>query len=314
MIDEAKFFLKNCFIEQKVQLSLNGQTIEIETIKEKYEECKKIKKKLSAYSDFSILTITAKQDKNESLNLARDIKNLLSIALGQRVIFDKQSYFKNNNHSIVFQEMIDSTNFGIQIIPHFEIQNFLNKTLLKWIELTEEEKKIFYIVTDYLNQTREDYLEDRILRTMQAWECFANFWTKPAELNKDLEELKKRIKKIFKDWKKVYDYNDLHGILFNNLNIALHQEQLISRLENFITECDFNCQKINLKLKELKKMRDLVVHEGIMNKSGDQAIDILEPAIKALQIILLKKLGYDGLVIDSENNSRVLNTIEHYFK
>ncbi len=313
MIDKAEFFLKDYLLVQKVQLSFNNQTIKIETLKEKYEEYKKIKEELSDYSEFSILTITDNQDKDELLNLALDIKNLLSIALGRRIIFDKQSYWSNETQTIVNKEMSESTNFGVQIVPDFEIENFLKKTLPKWSELTKSEKTDFYIVTDYLNQTRKDFIEDRILRTMQAWECSANYWTKPVELSENLKELEKRIVKTYKDWKKETDYIDINGEIGTNLKISLNQEKLISRLENLILESNFNIQTVNPNLRELKEMRDLVVHQGKIKISGEQAIHILEPAIKALQIIILEKLGYDGLVIDSKNN-RVFNKIDGYFK
>lgn len=314
MIDKGEFFLKNYLSKQKVELSFNNQIIKIETFKDKYEEYKKIKDRLSTCSEFTVLTITENQDKDELLNLALDIKNLLSIALGQRIIFDKQSYWINETQTIVNKEMNESNNLGVQIIPDSEIENFLNKTLPKWSEFTKEEKTDYFIVIDYLNQTRKDFIEDRILRTMQAWECSANYWTNSVELSEDLKELEKRISKTYKDWKKEINYNDINGEIGSNLKIALNQEKLISRLDKFILDCNFNKQTINLNLRELKKMRDLVVHEGKIETSGEQAIDILESGIKALQIIILKRLGYDGLVIDSENKWTVLNKIEKYFK
>lgn len=313
MIDKAEFFLKDYFVEQKVQLSFNNQTIKIETLYEKYEEYKKIKEKLSQYSELSILTITNNPNKDELLNLALDIKNLLSIALGRRIIFDKQSYWSNQTQTIVNSEMNESTNFGNQIVPDSRINNFLNKTLPNWTKLTKAEKTEFFIVTDYLNQTRKDFLEDRILRTMQAWECSANYWTSPVELPENLKELEKRIIKTYKDWKKESDYIDINGEIGTNLKISLNQEKLISRLENFLSESNFNTNLINPNLRELKKMRDLVVHQGKMKTKGEDAILILQPAITALQIILLKKLGYDGLVKNSKNKFYVYNKIGDYF-
>lgn len=234
--------------------------------------------------------------------------------MGQRIIFNKQSYWINDTQTIVNKEMSESNNLGVQIIPDSEIENFLNKTLPKWSELTKVEKTDYFIVTDYLNQTREDFIEDRILKTMQAWECSANYWTNSVELTPDLKELEKRIIKTYKDWTKEINYNDINGEIGTNLKISLNQEKLISRLDKFILESNFNKQTINLNLRELKKMRDLVVHQGKITTTGEQAIDILESGIKALQIIILKRLGYDGLVIDSKNKWRVFNKIDEYFK
>lgn len=314
MIDKGEFFLENYLSKQKVQLSFNNQIIKIETFNDKYEEYKRIKDKLSACSEFTVLTITESKDKDEVLNLALDIKSLLSIALGQRIIFNKQSYWISDTQTIVNKKMSENYNLGVQIIPDFEIENFLNTTLYKWSELTQVEKTDYFIVTDYLNQTRKDFIEDRILKTMQAWECSANYWTNSVELTADLKELESRIIKTYKDWKKEINYNDINGEIGTNLKISLNQEKLISRLDKFISESNFNEQTINLNLRELKKMRDLVVHQGKIGITGGQAIDILEPAIKVLQIIILKRLGYDGLLIDSINGWRVFKQIDDYFK
>src|SRR5690606_15978053 len=104
MIDKAEFFLKNYLSEHNVQLSFNNQILKIETDKNKYDEYKKLKEKLSNYS-FAKLTILNNQNEDESLNLAQDIKNLLSLALGRRIIFDNQSYWHNGTERKVNSKM-----------------------------------------------------------------------------------------------------------------------------------------------------------------------------------------------------------------
>lgn len=313
MIDKAEFFLKNYLSEHNVQLSFNNQILKIETDDNKFEEYKKLKDKLSNYS-FAKLTILNNQDDDESLKLAIDIKNLLSLALGRRIIFDNQSYWHNENERKVNRKMENNCNNGVQIIHDSKIENFLIKTLPKWSVLSEPEKTNYYIIINYLNQTRKDFIDDGILRTMQAWECAANYWTNKVELSDDFKELQKRINKTFKDWKKDFEYIDENGEMGANLKMPLNQEKLLLRLEKFIAESNLNIQAINPNLRELKKMRDLVAHQGKIKNSGIEANHILEPCIKALQLIVLKRLGYDGTIIDSKNNYRTFDKIERYFK
>ena len=47
--------------------------------------------------------------------------------------------------------------------------------------------------------------------------------------------------------------------------------------------------------------------------TGEEAIKLLEPGVKGLQLILLKKLGYDGLINDSKNNWRTMDKLDLYF-
>ena len=61
-------------------------------------------------------------------------------------------------------------------------------------------------------------------------------------------------------------------------------------------------------------MRDSVVHQGKIDLAGENSIKIIEPAIKSLQIIILKKLNYSGLIIDSKDNWRTYIKIDNYFK
>ena len=43
-------------------------------------------------------------------------------------------------------------------------------------------------------------------------------------------------------------------------------------------------------------------------------VDQLGYIVKGLQLIILKGLGYNGRIIDSENGFRTFNKIDQYFK
>jgi hypothetical protein len=93
---------------------------------------------------------------------------LLSIGLGKRVIFDRQVYWINEQSEQVDKEMSKNENQGEQIIPDIEIAKYLEQVLPAWTALSKPEKDDIFTITDYLNQTQHDFIEDRILRTVQA--------------------------------------------------------------------------------------------------------------------------------------------------
>lgn len=57
-----------------------------------------------------------------------------------------------------------------------------------------------------------------------------------------------------------------------------------------VKETGIIAEKINLDLRKLKNLRDLVVHTGKINMTGEEAIKLLNLGVKGLQLILLKNL------------------------
>ena len=97
--------------------------------------------------------------------------------------------------------MSKNDNRGEQIIPDFQLKNFLGSTLPGWTRLSKPEKDDLFTITVYLNQTRHDFIEDRLLRTVQAWECSAFYWTKEMELPDDLKDLRDKLSKLTRNGK-----------------------------------------------------------------------------------------------------------------
>lgn len=314
MIEKSVFYLRNYILKEEIEFDYENQSIKINFQKEKFKKYNEIKKELYDNSDYSILSINRLQSKEDSLRLAIDIKNLLSFALGKRIVFNKQIFFIDKKQTLINKEMVENSNCGPQIIPDFEIKNFLLNSLSTWRKLSNSEKNIYHTIFDYLNQTREGFIEDRILRTVQAWECSANYWTDKTELSDNFKDLSKRISKTFKQWKIETGFEDINGALGSSYKNVLEQEKLMLRLEKFISKNRLNKECFNLDLKKMKDMRDLVVHQGKIDITGNDALEILEPSIKSLQLIMLKKLNYNGLVNDFKNNWKITNNIGNYFK
>lgn len=296
MVDKGEFFLKGYNLNQPVNLSYSGQTITIETDTSAVVYSEKLKKEGNKV-ETAKLTIAGTNEKETLRQLAIDIKNILSIGLGKRVIFDRQVYSSNEQSEQVEKEMSKNENQGEQIIPDFEIRKYLEQVLPAWNALSKREKDDIFTITDYLNQTRHDFIEDRILRTIQAWECAANYWIKDVELSNELKDLREKIKETYKQWKTEAGYKDEDGELGKRLTSVIDQEKLLIRLNKLVNENQLKPDKIELDLKKLKDLRDLVAHTGRINIPGTEAVYLLQRGITGLQLILLRRLGYTGQVI-----------------
>jgi hypothetical protein len=311
--DKGDFFLKGYKNDKPIEFKFNGNTINIFTDLERQEEFETAKEKLNEIAETSTLTISGSGDKEAFLIIAVDIKNLLSIAVGKRVLFDRQRYWKVDICEFVERKMTKNDNEGKIIIPEFRLGKFLEETLPVWSNYSKSEKDNLCAIVNYLNQTSLDYIEDRILRTVQAWECYGHYFIEGTELSDELKELKTRIKETYKAWKKDFSYNDNNGELGNRLSISLDQEKLLLKLNKAIEQSGLLTDKINLNLRELKNLRDQVAHTGRISITGPDAYQFLKAGVKGLQLIILKKLGYSGLVYGEKDGWRTIDKIDIYF-
>jgi hypothetical protein len=313
MNDKGEFLLKGYFVRQSLTFDYNGQVIQLETIDENVKKLEKLRTEEDTVLETGVLQIQSPNGREEKRALAIDIKNLLSIALGRRIIFDRQKYWTGDTFDAEERPMSNNSNQGDQIVPDFEIENYLQSTLPLWTKYSKNEKDDIFTITDYLNQTRHDFIEDRILRTVQAWECAANYWVKEIELSNELKDLRGRIKQAFKQWKNDKQYIDAEGEMGKRLTGPLDQEKLMMRLDKLVKDCGLVTEKIGLNLKGLKDLRDKVAHTGRINITGAEAIEHLMPGVRGLQLILLRRLGYNGLVNGIKNNWRTIDKIDEYF-
>jgi hypothetical protein len=315
MVNKGEFFLKGYSINKdSIEFSFDGLQVGLRTNPGFTERFEELTSELSLNDETSILTIAGQTDHKKLRDIAVDLKNLLSIAVGKRVTFDRQIFSTERASELVEIEMSKNGNEGEQIVPDFEIGKYLATTLPVWARLSKEQKNDIFTITDYLNQTRHDFVEDRILRTVQAWECSAFSWTHEQNLPPDLVDLKERIKAVYRQWKKERDYKDVDGELGGRLTAALDQEKLMIRLDRLLSESGLKLDRINLDLKTLKNLRDQVAHTGRMTMNGVDALKYLQPGIKGLQLILLRRLGFDGKVIGEKDGWKIKEDIKVYFE
>ena len=107
---------------------------------------------------------------------------------------------------------------------------------------------------------------------------------------------------------------DKDGELGKRLTSSLDQEKLMLRLEILIKDSGLKVSTLNLDLKRLKNLRDKVAHTGRINVVGQDVFELLQSGVKGLQLILLKRLEYDGLVNDAKDNWRTMENISNYFE
>lgn len=312
----GNFFLKGMPNKGNLKLTYSNFEISISPIEENIQKLKEVKVQLDNLEEVGTLRIINATDKEESVKLALTIKNLLSFALGEHIIFDRANFEIGKETEEIKKSMVKNSNSGWQIIPDHELIKFLQESIPTWHQLGKEQQDRYYIIIDYLNQSTKGFIEDRILRVSQAWESLTDFLNVKGEIPEKLLDLRKELKTAYRNWKKK-DGNkefDENGELGNKIISAINQEILLSKLFNLANQEGLDYEEINLDFRALKTLRDKVAHTGKIEIDGKEAIKILEPAIKGLQIILLKKLNYSGRIIYYRDGWKTIEEISNFEK
>ncbi len=308
----GEYFLKNCIVDSNVCVDFNNSSISIEGIKDNVVKLLSLEEELTYAKETGLLVIDGNIKQENLLQLALDIKNLLSLALGKMVIFDRQAYLINDELKEEKRKMREPSNEGNQIIPSFELEDFLNQTLPKWTNLEKQQKDKLFVAIDYLNQTRWGFIADRILRVTQAWESLADNWGIKADLDNRLKDLQGKLNATYKEWRNS-DFNkqvDPNGEIGSKISSAINQEKLLTKLIELSNSYGLKIEGLNLR--ELKRLRDEVAHTGRIEIKGTEAIHIITPAITGLQIIILRFLGYSGKIISGKENRRTFDYITDF--
>ncbi len=310
----AEFYLKNINTSLSHTFKFKNSEIQIVSNDNHIKQIDDFNSEGNPILETGILRINGLTNREENLKLAQTIRNLMSLALGRDIIFDRQKFTVDNEESQVFKKMSDPINEGIQIVPEFCLEEYLTKTIPKWQSQSKDEENALFVAINYLNQTKNSFIEDRILKVTQAWESLAEFWKIESELDERLLKLKGQLKDVYKKWRSENDVSDIDvsGQIGSKISSSINQEKLLGKLEGLTTRFQLNKSKLNLELKELKSLRDQVAHTGRINMSGKEALPILKSAIKGLQIIILDHLGYDGLVIYHKDGWRTFEKLEEF--
>ncbi len=161
--------------------------------KEKIEEIQKQNKNWNIQLEgLNLKLIKPNTSKEKLLSKANDITSLLSLALGNDIVFNRQKYYHENELMMENWRRKADHHFGAKAcVPYFTLDTFLEKTLHNYEKWNEKKRKVFYSTVTGINSSSKGFLEDRILRICVAWEGLAGSWSKNKKKpNSELNPLK----------------------------------------------------------------------------------------------------------------------------
>lgn len=120
-------------------------------------------------------------------------------------------------------------------------------------------------------------------------------------------------------WREKYPSEDPDALLGSRITEALQWDRTIKKIEQLANSNKINIQKISLDFKQLINARNNVAHDGkmsmeIRDNKDSPPYKLLMAAQFGLRILLLKKLGYSGKIVTSENGCRTNEEISKYIK
>lgn len=309
MKDKAIFILSGLDLQTEISFIIGAFSYKITKITGDIEEFVG----LIDSNETTYLSIEGESSKEDFLEMAQNTKNLLSLAVGKRIIFNKQFYYDNTNLESISREMAASINEGQPIIPNSKIDKYLLQVFNKYSSFSKEDKNQFFTCTDYLNQTKSGFIEDRVLHTAIAWESLAEYLKVKSELPTHLLELRSLLKTTLNEWRTKNTSNDPNGELGSRILAAIDREKLLDKLFNLTTQFNLNYSLLGLDFYKLKELRDSVAHSGRISISGSEVYRIMEPAIRGLQIILLTWIEYSGLINSHRDGWKINESINNFY-
>ena len=285
--------------------------------KEKIEEIKKQSKNWNIQLEgLSLKLIKPNTSKEKFLLKANDITSLLSLALGNDIVFNRQKYYQENELIMEKWRHKADHHFGAEAcVPDFTLDSFLKKTLHNYEKWNEKKRRIFYSTVTGINSSSKGFLEDRILRICVAWEGLAGSWSKNKKKpNLELNPLKELLIKTVDGYN--LPPNIDKNFIKTRVSDSLAWEKSADFLTKFSNQYFLDLEKLNLDFKSLIKIRNDIAHSGLFRKkyTTDFLIDLLYKHKLGLQIILLSELEYEGLVVTSENNWNTHKKMEELIK
>lgn len=296
----ASFFVLTGIYEGQLKLTLGEWQIELYSGKEAGLN-KKASKGLGVPLEGSSLKISAsKKNQDEHEILATDIMVLLSLACGTGVTSHRWSLFFSAGEQIELWRSRSGEDIGPgPIIEPWDLAAYIEQVFPVWNSMSREEKKVLKTAITHLNNSGSGYLDNRLFQVAQTWEYLAKQWVPEKGIPEAQQELKNTLKKARRAWAKANPNADQHGLLGDRIAKAFDWPVLRQQIEELAAEFGVDLQILGLDIEHLKAARDSVAHsislEGVAAPSGPHH-ELLMCAQYGLQIILLRRLQYNGLV------------------
>ncbi|MEN6620357.1 MAG: hypothetical protein ABFD50_02245 [Smithella sp.] len=246
---------------------------------------------------------------------AREIMLLLSLATGNGVTSYRQIAYLDNQQTMEVWRKFTGDEFGPgAIVPDFRLGQFLAQVLPVWRQWEREKKSQMRLAIIYINLSGTGYLDTRIFQISQAWEFLAASWMPEGELTGPECDLRNKIKTSYRVWKKEHPDIDPNGKWGDRITFPFKWPVAKRQIESLAESGRIHLSKIGLDLEAFKITRDSVAHTGKMasNQKGDYKL--LAAAQFGLQLLLLAKLGYSGLVITENEGWKTFVPIDNFFE
>jgi len=266
--------------------------------------------------DGSTLVISSEhQSHRDHEAVAADIMLLLSLACGTGITSHRWEHQYQDKHRIEFwQRWIgDDTGPG-PVVRSEHLKVFAAHAHPTWERMSEDEQVVLRNAIIHLNNSGTGYLDTRLFQTAQIWEYLAAQWTPKADLSQDEKELKAILKKARREWAKTYPNADPNGLIGDRIAKAFDWQVLRRQIESLAAQFEVDLSILGLDIESLKVARDSVAHSITLKDVGSSSgsyVDTLLRSQYGLQIILLLKLQYEGLVIDRMNGWTTNKHVHH---
>lgn len=251
----------------------------------------------------------------EFVKKATNITDMLSLATGNEIGFNHQiyNYMDGSKCEVWRSQHLDD--FGAyECIPHFRISYYLKQCFPSWdSEISEEERKTINVAVNYINSTTKGYLEERLLRITQAWELVSTDWIEDlSEVPEQIINLRNRLKDSLKLWRNDFPEFDKTGFWTGRVLESLSWDKSIVKAERLALKYQINLETINLDFKKLFNDRNSVAHSGRFKDYAEDRMPLIDSAVLGLQLVILRKVGYTGLIHTSENGWTTYKKIEEF--
>lgn len=308
------------FYEGKIDLQSNTWHIESFPQKQLPDLAKHIQQGWGITAEGLQITLSCDGAKLEDYELKiRQITDLLSLACGTGITYHRSKAFWPDGASLETIGRGARDNIGPgKLIACSDISIFLETALTKWGSWPDDMQNACRLIIDYICSTGRGYLDTRLLMAWQAWEIAASNWGTPTALSAEEISLKTLIQSTYKGWRQSCPDHDPNGHLYNRLSSSFQWPAALRQLEALADRYGIDREKFELDFKELKRVRDFVVHNGKlpddMNADTSRPYHIMQSALFGLQLLMLVKLGYNGLVAWHNQGWRTYSPIQDFLK
>lgn len=253
----------------------------------------------------------------EFVKKATNVTDMLSLATGNEIGFNHQifNYIDGSKCEVWRYQHLDD--FGAyECVPHFRISYYLKQCFPNWgSNINEEERKTINVAVNYINSTTKGYLEERLLRIAQAWELVSTDWIGDVdEAPEQVNNLRTRLKGSLKLWRNDFPEFDKTGFWTGRVLESLSWDKSTAKAERLASKYQINLEIIKLDLRKMFNDRNSVAHSGRFKDYTEDRITLIDSAVLGLQLIILRKVGYTGLIHTSENGWTTYKKIEEFLK